>query len=194
MKVGRKWSHGKTYLITLDRFDNLKTQKMTDNDLAAHYDKHIHFDSMTVSDLIRVNINDKLIVDVHGNKNGMHGGDDIDLDEFIWKLKRSGLKQVGVIKFHSCNIGEGNWLSVFGKSLVKYGISFSYLSGPGSKGFRGQYFICFKMLGFLYSSFTLGKTKIVQGNIIKDFKGTRYTQDNIDVFSPKVWRRPDSDV
>ncbi|ATF91073.1 Uncharacterised protein [Cedecea neteri] len=195
MRVGKKWSYGKTYLITLDRLDKLKDQKVLDNEQAAHYDKHIHFDSMRASDLINVSINDKLIINVHGNKYGIGGGfEDNDLDRLVWKLKRSGLKQAGVIKFHSCNIGEGDWLSTFRKSLVKYGIKFSYLSGPSSKGIRGQYMIGYKVLGFLYSSFTLGKTKVVQGNVINNFKGIRYTQDNIDVFAPKVWRGTDSYV
>ncbi|MFV8810446.1 hypothetical protein ACNSPD_10325 [Yersinia enterocolitica] len=115
--------------------------------------------------LSKVTLNDKLIIVGHSTEDGY---DNMSAKEIARILKKLKLRQVGVIKLHSCCIGKDDWMSEFKNEIKKQGIDYSYLSGP-----KGLYYYVPKY----------GKEyKVFSGNISRNFKGTRYTLDNVDAY------------
>jgi hypothetical protein len=122
----------------------------------------------------------------HGNSKSFSGildmSDPMELAQILWK---AGLREVGVIKFQSCNIGEGKFLEKFREHLDTLGIKVGWISGP-------KYYLCYlrsevkigdKIIGFkplplptkwIGPAPAKYNLKVIKGNIDVSVEGTRY--------------------
>ncbi|SEL91090.1 hypothetical protein SAMN04487787_13110 [Kosakonia sacchari] len=172
-KIPAEWKYGKVRCIILD------SDKYTDKKAYAFLLKKYPdyrdaiFGGYVKGFCSELTENDKLIITGHGSRTGLIFA--WQTDELIHYLKLWGLKRIGVLKFHTCNIGEREWLRELGEKMLKNGISFSYISGAAGTGKKGHY-IYDLSTGL---SYTPGGYKIIQGNIRRDFAGTRYVSKNI---------------
>lgn len=184
LRIPARWKHGKVRCIILDDL------KYTQPDSYAFIKKKYpdyrdaFFGGVSRGLCADLTENDKLIIVGHSSEFGMRYA--FRTDDLLHYLKLWGLKRIGVMKFHCCNIGEKEWLNVLGSKMLRDGISFSYISGPSSSGEKGHYYHE-KKLGLTY---TPGDYKILKGNIPRNFAGTRYIMKNgIQVF-PRAPNKP----
>lgn len=173
-----KWKHGKVRVVSA--FDYEKECKTEYKYLKGKYPDMIDLyevndvlkgkKRMTRSsnfyDLSNMNNNDKLIIVGHSDEDGYQ---DFSSEQLAHMLVSMRLKNIGVIKLHSCYIGKGKWMEAFKQALKRNAINFAYMSGS-----RGLYWYIPARGALNY--------KIISGNIRKDFKSTRYIFDNIDTY------------
>ncbi|HDL7749445.1 TPA: hypothetical protein PXP51_001796 [Yersinia enterocolitica] len=176
------WKYGRVYVVTafdFERSENRAYSNVQYPYLKAMYPNIINLnlvgDSLDCgffsgdikkrNSLLDVNSNDKLIIVGHSDQ---YGYLEMSAERLAYILKELNLRQVGVIKLHSCYIGKANWMLEFKNELKYQGINFSYLCGP-----KGLY---------CYTPKYARKYKVLAGNISKNFKGTRYTLDNVDAY------------
>ncbi len=69
---------------------------------------------------------DKLIIVAHGAFNHVSGDGPVTLAR---KLKGWGLKEIGLVSFHVCNIGTGEYLNGFARAAEAQGIGIGFLKG-----------------------------------------------------------------
>ncbi|KOC91100.1 hypothetical protein [Winslowiella iniecta] len=95
-------------------------------------------DSTTFSGLT---MNDRLDVPVHGSilapssskVKGIQGAETFvyySPEALAKKLYSYGLRQVGILRLESCNVGSGDYVTAFKKELDKLGIKVGYLAAP----------------------------------------------------------------
>lgn len=90
------------------------------------------------------------------------------------KLAAMGLKQVGVLRLDSCNVGAGAYLQQLKAALRKLNISVGYLAAPN--GYLQDVHIPFTATRPVYSwRFWEDSWTVVKGNLDVEFSGTRYT-------------------
>jgi hypothetical protein len=121
-------------------------------------------------------VSDKLIIVSHADENGLVS---ITQKMLVERLIQHGLKEVGVIKFHSCELGKKYWLHNFADRLKTKGVSFAWVSGPVGSYI---YWPFHRWAGIEDAStfrkqMQTGKYRIVKGNINKIFQGSRYTAE-----------------
>ena len=170
---GAHWKHGKVRVVLASDFRDLYRKHeysylrgvypdvidLLHDPLPLEGSKRHYFSDLT--------IRDKLIIVAHGTSRGIM---DLKEDKLAWWLSQAGLREVGVIKFHSCYTGYGIWLYHMREQLNHHHIRFSYLCGP-----NGRYvYQCFP--------FRYGERgyKIISGNVPQDFQRTRYLSKNVD--------------
>ncbi|AYR24567.1 hypothetical protein RC54_12360 [Herbaspirillum rubrisubalbicans] len=125
----------------------------------------------------------------HGDMFGFEGDGPFIL---ACKLKRAGLKEVGVIKLQSCRNGKGDFLKEFLEALSQLGIKVGYVSAPVADllenrsvakiagrefTYQALFYMPSKLIRKKYGLFipeTFG-LKVVKGNIDVRFPGTRYS-------------------
>lgn len=175
MKMGKKWQYGKVLFANIDDADDWANNRTLYRDLRKYYKNYVGFSSdkhyLDEGSLAELGLQDKLIIAGHGTEDGLVGFRNSP-ETLVRVLRRAGLKNVGIIKFHSCNIGVGDWLSRFRTSLSNSGVQFCYISGPESEGPSGYY--SYTRFSRLFFSYTSGGYKILKGNVRRDFPGTRY--------------------
>lgn len=173
LTAGKKWRYGKTRAVMAFNF------KKEDPDLYSViikiwpgvidlYNDDLSFNNGRKNYLSDMNSNDKLVILCHADERGPEG---INAIQLAILLRQAGLNRVGVIKMHACCIGRGVWMNDFKHHLLNKGISFAYLSGP-----RGIYRYYYGL------RFAQGGYKILPGNLLQDFTGTRYTANNVDIY------------
>jgi hypothetical protein len=133
--------------------------------------------------LSSLTLEDRLDLHGHGSTKSFEG---LTANQLADRLYAAGLRQVGTIKFLSCNIGKKDYLNDLRRELAIKGIEFGYVSGPisviadhrltidfGSSSFAYRYFwLPFKrIVGLLPESWGL---RVVKGNVNIGFSGTRY--------------------
>ncbi|MBP1313382.1 hypothetical protein J2X56_000609 [Herbaspirillum sp. 1173] len=130
-------------------------------------------------------------LDLHGHGNMFMFEDDGPFI-FACKLKRAGLREVGVIKFQSCRNGKGDFLKEFLEALDQLEIRVGYVSAPIGGLIDGRSVVkiagrefTYKPAFFMPSKLIRRKhvllipetfgLKVIKGNIDVKFEGTRYS-------------------
>lgn len=72
-------------------------------------------------------LSDKLIIVCHADEDGLDG---MRQNVLVESLVQYGLKEVGVIKFHSCELGKKPWIDNFAKKMMLKGVRFAWVSAP----------------------------------------------------------------
>ncbi|MFQ6251748.1 hypothetical protein ACLMPM_25655 [Yersinia enterocolitica] len=88
------------------------------------------------------------------------------------QLALYGVKEVGVIALHSCNLGSGGYLYELRRALIDIGIKFGYLRAP--RGLLGASHIPFTGVRPVYSLKFWEPSLIVKGNLDVKYQGTKY--------------------
>jgi hypothetical protein len=76
------------------------------------------YTQLSATSLSDVTLGDKLIIVAHGTSTGIiHSGGEWDAEGMLNALKGWGLKKAGLITFHCCNVGLGDFLEKFSAEL-----------------------------------------------------------------------------
>ncbi|WGK60086.1 hypothetical protein [Pantoea sp. SS70] len=90
------------------------------------------------------------------------------------KLVAMGLRQVGVLRLDSCNVGTGEYLYELRYALRALGVNVGYLAAPN--GYLGVYHHPLTTLRPVYHwKFWDKHWTVIKGNLSVEFFGTRYT-------------------
>lgn len=132
-------------------------------------------------------LGDRLELLGRGNGDQFDGNSPTEIAEL---LQRSGLKEVGVIKFHGGSTGKRDFLVRLGRELEKRNISVGYLSGHRAGmsemrmniGFNGWSVNVGILLGLPLRKFVGNvperfNLRVVRGNADVEFHRTRYRSD-----------------
>ncbi len=122
-------------------------------------------------------MSDKLIIVSHADADGLV---EIEQARLVRRLIQYGLKNVGVIKFHSCELGQKTWLDEFAIQLMGKGVRFGWVSGPIGSYAYGPFQRWATRAGAesMMQQLHRGKYHIVKGNTVTNFKGTRYIAES----------------
>lgn len=122
-------------------------------------------------------MSDKLIIVSHADPDGLA---EIEQTELVQRLLQYGLRNVGVIKFHSCELGKNTWLDDFAIQLMGKGVRFGWVSGPIGDYVYGPFNRWVSRPGAksFMQQIHKGKYHIVKGNTVTNFKGSRYTAES----------------
>lgn len=122
-------------------------------------------------------MSDKLIIVSHADSDGLA---EIEQTKLVNRLLQYGLKNVGVIKFHSCELGKNTWLEDFAIQLMGKGVRFGWVSGPIGYYIYGPFQRWASRAGAesFMKQMRTGKYRIVKGNTVTNFKGTRYIAES----------------
>ncbi|MEL4073480.1 hypothetical protein WKW50_25650 [Ochrobactrum sp. GPK 3] len=180
------WPHGKVKAIFMYDFKNHNCH-LEYSFLRTLYSDYIDIFNLSKNEdtLSNLEANDKLILIGHAGRGGFLGqhyrGREMQATSqpayIVTKLHSLGLRNVGVIKFHACFTGNGNFLYDIRASLITSGINFSYLCGP--KGNYNYYpftkrFVSNKWKNIVSIPKIRNQYKIIEGNVSKNFAGTHY--------------------
>lgn len=97
---------------------------------------------MNNNQLADLTFDDRLDIVAHGNPYGPVSIGNIDIETsisprgLVEQLKAQGLRQVGVLKLQSCNVGGGFYLPALSSELQRAGIDVGFISAP--KGYLVQ--------------------------------------------------------
>ena len=114
-----------------------------------------------------VRTTDRLDIISHANEHGI--GRERTAQDLAQELRRYSLREVGVIKFQGCDLGNGAWLELARDAFLQAGISFAYMAAPLG---RIQWVPPFKYVDVEHGG---ERYRVIKGNIERSFPGTRYT-------------------
>ncbi|WP_434634621.1 hypothetical protein [Chromobacterium sp. CV08] len=131
--------------------------------------------------LSQLTLNDRLDIPVHGSITGPSDPGDLGVGrpqhfspkQLAEKLQSYGLKQVGVLRIDSCNVGDGDYLVRLKKELDKLNIKVGYLSAPN--GYLQATHLPFLHIRPVWQTKFWNPWNVVEGNAKVDFKGTKYS-------------------
>lgn len=147
--------------------------------------------------LSALNRTSRLDLHGHGGHDNFNGKTPFELASILYK---AGLRNVGVIKFQSCDVGKGDYLREFVAELDDLGAKVGYVSGANDVFFDERlagkvygkeftYAPCFyaprKIIGFLPETFGL---VVVKGTLDLHFPNTRYTNASSTPYAPDSTR------
>lgn len=154
--------------------------------LKSYYGAHDYLHSHTLeqvqehtpllqSEQFYVGINrlDRLDIFAHGDEDGMFS---LTINELADYLSRNNLSEVGVIKFNVCRSGfDPDFLKLARAAFLGRNISFSWMDAPKD---NIHYYPPFKYIS--NHIFINNKYRVIDGNIKREFPGTRYVFSNPD--------------
>ncbi|MCE0844180.1 hypothetical protein LVQ79_01205 [Buttiauxella sp. A2-C1_F] len=176
-----KWKYGKTrvvYAYDYSAPDTKYQKKFMDSAYKNPVCIIPEPESVEMKTLLSdLTLSDKLIIVSHASSDGL---EEIKQNKLVERLLQYGLKEVGVIKFHSCELGQKTWIDNFAKKMMMNGVRFSWVSAP-----RGYYiYTAFHRWASREGAETYkeqmrtGEYHIVKGNIPRKFNGSRYIAES----------------
>lgn len=176
-----KWKYGKTrvvYAFDYSAPDTKYQKKFMD---AAYKNPVCIIPEPTSSEmktlLSDLTLSDKLVIVSHACPNGL---EEITQSTLVERLIQYGLKEVGVIKFHSCELGKKSWIDNFAKKMIVKGVRFSWVSAPIGNYMYGpfQRWALREGANTLKEQLHTGEYHIVKGNVPRKFNGSRYIAES----------------
>ncbi|MFY2506743.1 hypothetical protein ACN3E9_00070 [Vibrio pectenicida] len=149
----------------------------SDGDVTSHRLNGM-FPQASSGQLSSLTFNHRLDVVAHGNPYGPICSDQNGLETSLTpsglarKLFDLGLRQVGVLKIQSCNIGGGFYLTQLERALKKTGIDVGFLSAP--KGYLVQLPRLPRAVFSPFPNFSPDRYEVISTGLHLGFPGTRY--------------------
>ncbi|NRD73650.1 hypothetical protein HQQ94_10385 [Shewanella sp. VB17] len=136
------------------------------------------FPKMNNNQLADLTFDDRLDIVAHGNPYGPVSIGNIDIETsisprgLVEQLKAQGLRQVGVLKLQSCNVGGGFYLPALSSELQRAGIDVGFISAP--KGYLVQLPGLPRAVFDPFPTFSSDRYEIISTGLHQGFSGTRY--------------------
>ncbi|CAM3829014.1 hypothetical protein [Vibrio aquimaris] len=149
----------------------------SDGDLVSHLLNGM-FPQASSSQLSSLTFNHRLDVVAHGNPYGPICSNQSGLEtslsptELAKKLFDLGLREVGVLKVQSCNVGGGFYLTKLEQALKKTGINVGFLAAP--KGYLVQLPRLPRAVFSPFPNFRSDRYEVISTGLHQGFPGTRY--------------------
>lgn len=174
---GHRWRMFETYARS-----SMKKRGMSDRNLFGEYSgirPTAFFNHLTSSSFSKLTINDRLDIVIHGSVYGpVDGGDEQHLPvqycayDVAKRLLSYGLKEVGVLRLDSCNVGSGAFLSQLKLAFMNLDIKVGYLCAPN--GLLQARHMPFSGVRPVYRFKFWEPWNVVKGNVDVRFPGTKY--------------------
>ncbi|MGR5159361.1 hypothetical protein [Vibrio owensii] len=159
------------------RYGIPKSNLYSDGDVTSRHLNNL-FPRVQSDQLSSLTFNHRLDVVAHGNPYGPvcmnQNGIETSLTpgELARKLFDLGLRQVGVLKVQSCNVGGGFYLSKLETELKKTGIEVGFLVAP--KGYLVQLPLLPRAVFDPFPNFSADRYEVISTGLHQGFQGTRY--------------------